>query len=114
MKELADHLTSRRFLIILVLIYGTCLASLYGALSGLSDAAEAGTEYLFLELYTTSGNSIPSFLTFIGLLGPFLGLTLGFDAIKQRTYGWNSEPSGCPANLPGFHHHRKNFWQAPR
>lgn len=87
LKELADHLTSRRFLIILVLIYGTCLASLYGALSGLSDAAEAGTEYLFLELYTTSGNSIPSFLTFIGLLGPFLGLTLGFDAINSERMG---------------------------
>lgn len=87
LKELADHLTSRRFLIILLLIYGTCLASLYGALSGLSDAVESGTEYLFLELYTSSGNSIPSFMTFIGLLGPFMGLTLGFDAINSERTG---------------------------
>lgn len=87
LKELADHLTSRRFLIILLLIYGTCLASLYGALSELSDAVESGTEYLFLELYTSSGNSIPSFMTFIGLLGPFMGLTLGFDAINSERTG---------------------------
>lgn len=34
-KELADHLSSKRFLIILILIYATSFASLYGALSGL-------------------------------------------------------------------------------
>ena len=35
-----------------------------------------------------SGNSIPSFMTFIALLGPFVGLTLGFDAInKERAEG---------------------------
>ena len=37
-KELADHLRSKRFLIILLLILGTSIASLYGAVSGLSDA----------------------------------------------------------------------------
>ena len=33
-KELADHLRSKRFLIILLLILGTSIASLYGALNG--------------------------------------------------------------------------------
>lgn len=83
-KELADHLRSRRFLIILVLIYATCFASLYGALSGFSDAVANDSNFLFLKLYTTSGESIPSFMTFIALLGPFLGLTLGFDAINSE------------------------------
>ena len=81
-KELADHLTSKRFLIILILIYATSFASLYGALSGLSDAISNDTNFIFLKLYTTSGNSIPSFMSFIALLGPFVGLTLGFDAIN--------------------------------
>ncbi|MGN0293865.1 MAG: ABC transporter permease [Lachnospiraceae bacterium] len=83
-KELADHLNSRRFLIILILIYATSFASLYGALSGISDALENDTNFIFLKLYTTSGNSIPSFMSFIALLGPFLGLTLGFDAINSE------------------------------
>ncbi|MDO5539314.1 MAG: ABC transporter permease subunit [Eubacteriales bacterium] len=83
-KELADHLRSRRFLIILILIYATSFAGLYGALSGISSAAESDSTFLFLKLYTTSGNSIPSFMSFIALLGPFVGLTLGFDAINSE------------------------------
>lgn len=83
-KELADHLCSKRFLIILILIYATSFASLYGAISGLTSAEESDTAFLFLKLYTTSGNSIPSFATFIALLGPFIGLTLGFDAINSE------------------------------
>lgn len=83
-KELADHLTSRRFIIILILIYATSFASLYGALSGLEAAVENDSNFIFLKLYTTSGNSIPSFMSFIALLGPFVGLTLGFDAINSE------------------------------
>lgn len=83
-KELADHLSSKRFLIILVLIYATSIASLYGALSAVGDSS---SEYLFLDLYTTSGNSIPSFMSFIALLGPFVGLILGFDAINSERIG---------------------------
>ena len=74
-KELSDHLNSKRFLILLILICGTGFASLYGALSSLWESEEA-VEFLFLSLYTTSGNSIPSFASFIGLLGPFVGLVL--------------------------------------
>lgn len=81
-KELADHLLSRRFLLILLLIYVTSFASLYGALSGLEDVS--GTDFIFLTLFTTSGNSIPSFMSFIALLGPFIGLSLGFDAINSE------------------------------
>lgn len=90
-KELADHLKSRRFLILLVLIGATSFASLYGAVSGLSDTAAADSSYLFLSLYTSGGSSIPSFMSFIALLGPVVGLALGFDAV-------NSERSGGTLN----------------
>ncbi len=83
-KELADHLLSRRFLLILILIYVTSFASLYGAISGMGDATESAVDYVFLDLFTTSGNSIPSFMSFIALLGPFIGLSLGFDAINSE------------------------------
>lgn len=83
-KEFADHLTSKRFLIILLLIYATSFASLYGALTGLGDAITKDSNFIFLKLYTTSGNSIPSFMSFIALLGPFVGLSLGFDAINSE------------------------------
>ena len=37
-----------------------------------------------MKLFTLSGNSIPSFTSFIALLGPFVGLALGFDAINSE------------------------------
>ena len=83
-KELSDHLRSRRFQIILLLILGTGIASLYGAINGLADAISSDGNFVFLKLYTTSGNSIPSFMSIIALMGPFVGLTLGFDAINSE------------------------------
>ena len=86
-KELADHLKSRRFLILLLLIGTTSFASLYGAISGLSDAIVSDSSFAFLKLYTSGGNSIPSFMSFIALLGPIIGLALGFDAVNSERAG---------------------------
>ena len=83
-KEMADHVRSKRLIIVLALVCLTCFASLYGALTSIRDAVSGETEFIFLSLYTISGNSIPSFLAFMGLLGPFVGLTLGFDAINSE------------------------------
>ncbi|MDO4522176.1 MAG: ABC transporter permease subunit [Eubacteriales bacterium] len=82
-KELADQLLSKRFLLLLILMYATCFASMYGAMTGLKSDKTV-TEYLFLALYSTSGSSIPSFMSFIALLGPFVGLSMGFDAINSE------------------------------
>lgn len=83
-KEMADHIRSRRFLIVLALILLTSCASIYGALSSLQDAIASDSNFIFLKLFTLSGSSIPSFTAFIALLGPFVGLTLGFDAINSE------------------------------
>lgn len=84
-KELADHLKSKRFLILLILIGSTSFASLYDAITALGSAEDSG--FLFLKLYTASGNSIPSFMSFIALLGPIIGLALGFDAVNSERAG---------------------------
>lgn len=86
-KELGDHLKSRRFLILLILVGTTGFASLYGAVSGISQAIETDSNFVFLKLYSTSGNSIPSFMSVIALLGPIIGLALGFDAINSERAG---------------------------
>lgn len=83
-KEMTDHIRSRRFLIVLGLVLLTSVASIYGALSSLSSVLESDTDFIFLKLFTTSGSSMPSFTSFIALLGPFVGLTLGFDAINSE------------------------------
>ncbi|MGI6084095.1 MAG: ABC transporter permease [Acetivibrionales bacterium] len=82
-KELADHLRSKRFLIILVLVAITGFSSIYAAATGIRAAVEQeGNSFVFLRLFTTSGNSIPSFISFMSFLGPLVGLALGFDAIN--------------------------------
>lgn len=88
-KELADSVHSRKFLIILALIIITAVGSIYGALSALqAQAAELSGDFIFLKLFTTTGNEIPSFISFISLLGPLVGLVLGFDAINgERSSG---------------------------
>src|SRR5206468_11154324 len=44
--------------------------------------APESTGSIFLLLFTASNGSLPSFVTFIGFLGPLVGLALGFDAIN--------------------------------
>ena len=83
-KELADHLESNRLMIMLVLLVFVTFASFSGAVNNLADAIKDETEFNFLKIFTTSGNSTYSFVTFIGFLGPLFGIMLGFDAINNE------------------------------
>ena len=43
---------------------------------------------MFLKLFTVSANSIPSYNALMALMGPFIGIFMGFDAINsERTEG---------------------------
>jgi len=88
-KELADHFTSKRFMIVLFLIAVTGLASVYSAGMGIQEAvSQEGNEFVFLRLFTSSGSSLPSFISFMSFLGPLVGLALGFDSINgERSRG---------------------------
>lgn len=85
-KELADHFSSRRFVMMLVLVVITGLASTYVAAqtirSEVSFFDRAG--FVFLRLFTASGEVLPSFIAFISFLGPLVGLALGFDAVNSE------------------------------
>lgn len=82
-KEVADHIRSKRFIIIMLIVAVTCLAGVYSAGMGIREAvAEENNEFVFLKLFTASGGSMPSFATFISFLGPLVGLSMGFDAIN--------------------------------
>jgi ABC-2 type transport system permease protein len=83
-KEVGDHLSGKRFIILSLIIAITCLGSVYVALSTIrSYVGQDEIDFVFLKLFTTSGSSMPfSFLSFISFLGPLLGLALGFDAIN--------------------------------
>lgn len=86
-KEMADHLTGWRFMILTAILALTCLGSLYTALANMGQAVKPndpeGT-FFFLKLFTISDGTMPSFVVFISFLGPLLGIGLGFDAINSE------------------------------
>lgn len=85
-KEFADHITSVRFVILLVVIGLACVAAVSSAAGHLRDAASEASDVTspFLLLFTQSPEQIPSFVALIGFLGPLLGIAFGFDAVNQE------------------------------
>jgi ABC-2 type transport system permease protein len=86
-KEISDHVTSWRFIILIAIIALTCLGSMYTALTNIDKAVKPndpeGT-FFFLKLFTISDGTLPSFIVFISFLGPLLGISLGFDAVNSE------------------------------
>ena len=87
-KEIADHIRSWRFIILLALIDLTSIGSIYVSRSNIK--AVVGNEndpdrlFLYLKLLTTTDGSLPAFHIFISFLGPLLGIGLGFDAVNSE------------------------------
>jgi len=90
-KELADHFTSWRGIILfitvlLVSVFATLGPS--GAIENLRQQLATPVQYgfgrfVFLFLFTTSGEDMPSFIWFITrFLVPIVGIVLGLDAIN--------------------------------
>ena len=89
-KELADHVSSLRFVVLLALVGLTAAGSVYAAASGIRDAAGEAAEAsaIFLRLFTAAPERFPSFFTLIGFLAPLLGIAFGFDAVNgERAQG---------------------------
>ena len=81
-KEIREHVNSWRFLVLLGIITLTCLSSLYSAISTMVQNADRlrGEEILFfLQLFTLSNGTLPSYVTFVSFLGPLLGIGIGFE-----------------------------------
>jgi len=84
-KELADAFSRWRFIILFALVLIAGVFAIYVAAESISEAVgKAETELVFLKLFTTSGETMPSFLTFIVFFVPIVGVALGFDAINSE------------------------------
>jgi len=86
-KEIADHVHSLRFIILISIIVLTCMGALYTALTNIGAAIKPNDpdgSFLFLKLFTVSDGTLPSFVLFINFLGPLLGIALGFDAVNSE------------------------------
>jgi ABC-2 type transport system permease protein len=87
-KEMADHIRSWRFIILIGLIILTFIASMYVSLgnirSAIGNTNDPDHTFLYLKLLTTTDNSTPPFHVFLSFLAPLLGISLGFDAINSE------------------------------
>ncbi len=88
-KELADHFSSYRFMILFALIAMVSLIMVYKAGFNLKQELEgvAKPRFVFLMLFTSSGGLF-SLVQFVAFFGPLIGLILGFDTInRERSEG---------------------------
>jgi len=82
-KELADHLGSKRYIVLFVLILVLSTLSAYQGAEYIKNNPQAG----FIAIFSGAqfGFSFTSLMVFFG---PIIGLSLGFDAInKERASG---------------------------
>lgn len=81
LKEAADHMTSARMHLIMLLVLLTATGAVYGAIDHIRETM-AEDPYLFLKLFTVAREPLPSFAAFLGFLLPLVAIALGFDAIN--------------------------------
>lgn len=88
-KELADHFTSYRFVILFALIGMVSFITAYMAGISLREnlGGVAKPKFVFLMLFNSTG-ALFSMVQFVAFFGPLIGLVLGFDAInRERAHG---------------------------
>ncbi|HTN19267.1 MAG TPA: ABC transporter permease subunit [Pelobium sp.] len=87
-KEIADHIRSWRFIVLITLIVLTFVASIYASVGHLRTAVgntnDPDHTFLYLKLLTATDNSMPPFHVLLSFLAPLLGIGLGFDALNAE------------------------------
>jgi ABC-2 type transport system permease protein len=81
LKEAADHLTSARVHLVMLLVILTAMGAIYGAIGQIKQTI-GEDPFLFLRLFTTAREPLPSFVSFLGFLLPLVAIALGFDGIN--------------------------------
>ena len=87
-KEIAGHIRSWRFIVLLILVVLTFWGSMYVAMGNLrtavANAKDPDPLFVYLKLLTTTDGTLPAFHVFLSFLGPLLGISLGFDALNSE------------------------------
>lgn len=91
-KELGDHVSSVRFIVLLLMVGLAAAVPLYFAADAIRDAASrvSGAPALFLALFTISVQDVGFVRTdaLVAILAPLLGIAFGFDAVNvERAQG---------------------------
>jgi ABC-2 type transport system permease protein len=92
LKEIADHVDSVRFLVLLLIITVAAIVPAYFAAERIRELAPqvSGAAAVFLAMFTLQDQQFGFLRTdaFVAMLGPLLGIAFGFDAINvERSQG---------------------------
>ncbi|NUQ84888.1 MAG: ABC transporter permease [Anaerolineales bacterium] len=79
-KEMADHLTGARMLILEALVLLTAVGTIYTALKSIKPTDD--NQFLYLRLFTTAQDPLPAFVFFLAILVPLIAIALSFDSIN--------------------------------
>jgi ABC-2 type transport system permease protein len=84
-KELSDHFSSTRFILLFYLIIMISVVIAYFVGSSIRDELQsvAKPNFVFLMLFTSPGKLF-SLIQFISFFGPLIGIILGFDAVSRE------------------------------
>jgi ABC-2 type transport system permease protein len=80
-KEMADHLSSTRILILDALILLAAIGTVYVATQQIQQNA-SDTQFLYLRLLTTGRDPLPAFVALLGFFIPLVSIALTFDAVN--------------------------------
>lgn len=92
-KELADHFTSWKGIILFIMVLLVSVFAVLGPSGALDNIREqlatrvqyGAGQFVFLYLFSTSGEGMYSFIWFIArILVPIVGIVLGLDAINSE------------------------------
>jgi ABC-2 type transport system permease protein len=91
-KELTDHFLSKRFIILMVLVYLAGIYAIYQASQGIRSVVTPDVRFIFIPLYWVTDPDAAiqmSFVNLLMLLIPIIGIALGFDAINSERSSGN-------------------------
>jgi ABC-2 type transport system permease protein len=81
LKEAADHMTSARMDLVMLLVLLTVGGAIYGAIGHIKNTV-GSDPFLFLRLFTAAQAPLPPFVAFLGFLLPLVAIALAFDAVN--------------------------------
>ena len=81
LKELADNLSSTRMRLLEILIFVTGASAAYSTIGEVKDQLSE-YPFVFLLIFTSAHEPLPSFVAFLGFLIPIVAIALGFDSVN--------------------------------
>jgi ABC-2 type transport system permease protein len=86
-KELQDNFAGWLFIILFALVLMAGIYAIFTAAQTIRSVVTGTSPFIFMALFTASGDVLPSFIGMIAIILPVVGIALGMDAINSERNG---------------------------